>query len=74
MRDNFKIINSRYVSTIGYDPEHSICVISYVHIHGGKSVYYYNVSQEQFDELKESKNIANDAEKILGNVNKEIIK
>ena len=73
MRNNFKIINSRYVHTIGYDEIHKICVIAYNHIHGGKNVYYGNVTQEQFDKLKTSEDIARDAELILGTIEKEIL-
>lgn len=73
MRDNFKIIHSRHVNTIGYDHEHKICVIAYNHIHGGKNVYYYNVSQEQFEELKSTDDIAENAERILGKIEKEVL-
>lgn len=62
MRMNFKVINSREVRTIGYDTDKSICVIEYNHTHGGKTVYYYGVSQEQFDILMSSDNISEDAD------------
>lgn len=62
MRMNFKVINSREVRTIGYDTEKNICVIEYNHTHGGKTVYYYGVNQDQFDILMKSDNISNDAD------------
>ena len=65
MRTDFKFVNGRDVRTIGYDPEHKICVIEYNHIHGGKSIYYYNVERNEFDKLMASENISDYAEEIF---------
>lgn len=73
MRTDFKIINSRDVYSIGYDPEHKICVIHYNHLHSGKTIYYHHISREQFDELMKSENTANDAERIFENKTTKII-
>jgi hypothetical protein len=62
MRMNFKVVNSREVRTIGYDTEKKICVIEYNHSHSGKTVYYYDISQEQFDILMKSEDISKDAD------------
>lgn len=62
MRNNFKIINSRDIRTIGYDESKKICVIEYNHSHSGKSIYYYGVEQSEFDKLMLSDNVCEDAE------------
>jgi hypothetical protein len=40
-------------------------VIEYNHIHGGKSIYYYNVERNEFDKLMASENISDYAEEIF---------
>lgn len=67
MRTDFKIINGRDVCSIGYDEEKCICVIHYNHLHSGKTIYYHHVTREQFDELNNSENTAQDAERIFNN-------
>lgn len=67
MRTDFKFINGRDIRTIGYDPEHKICVIECNHIHGGKSLYCYNVERDEFDKLMISDNISDDAENLYIN-------
>lgn len=65
MRTDFKIVNGRDVRTIGYDPEHKICVIEYNHINGGKSRYYHNVEKNEFDIVFSSNDISTCAEEIF---------
>lgn len=67
MRKDFKIINSRDVVSVGYDPEKHICLIHYNHVHSGKSLYYQNITQEQFEELLKSDNISLDVDRIFSN-------
>ena len=65
MRDNFKVVNGRDVTSIGYDAHLKICVIAYNHKKNGKSIYYYNVTQEQFDKVFNSTDIAAMAETVF---------
>lgn len=65
MRKDFKIVNSRDVKCLGFDDLHHICVIVGNHWHSGRSVYYYNISQEEFDELMLSDNTVDDVERIF---------
>lgn len=65
MRADFKIINSRDVYSIGYDAEKKICVIHYNHFHSGQTLYYYNISHEQFDELLATDSIVLNVDRIF---------
>jgi hypothetical protein len=60
VRNNFKIVNSRNVKTIGYDEARKICVIHYNHVNSGKTIYYH-IEPEEFDKLMASNDIARDA-------------
>lgn len=72
MRDCFRVINSREVKTIGYDPIVKILVVAYNHINSGKTDYYYGVSREQYDKIIE-KFESKDNYKSLANIIKEVL-
>ncbi len=67
MRDDFKKINGREVTTIGYDREKKILLIEYNMFRekSHKTVYYEDVEAELFDKLLHSDSTAIDAETLL---------
>lgn len=67
MREDFKKLNGREVTTIGYDQEKKILLIEYNHFHekSHKTVYYEDVERELFEKLAFSDSLAIDAETLL---------
>ncbi len=67
MCKDFKYVNGREVTFIGYDRERHLCIIGYNHSvpYSFQTVYYENIEPELFDEVVHSNHIAAKAKELF---------